>query len=447
MSKMSKRLSVRVTNPCSEAWEEMAGNDQVRFCSHCAKSVNNLSAMNRKDALRLVKRSEGNICIRYIQDPKTREPLFAERLHQISRRAPALAAGVIGATLSFASATYAQGDGRLVRSAVTRPAVDPEIPEKTGEVKPVGDAVVFGTVFDPNGAVVAGVGIRLVEPRQKIERSSTTSIDGGFRFEGVPEGSYMIIVDGGDVFADKSFADISVAKTGEVMQLVHLEPEKMRVVVGAMIAIDDNDPSNYRTELSKGVYSEELEDVLALLTAGNGVNEANADGSTPLFISVNDGTAEITRLLLSYGADVNHRNDEDETAIFMLSSGTPGDLIEHLLSAGAKINIKAKDGSTPLIRAAEDGSPEVVKLLIDAGADLNEADEKGETALIRAAFADDLEKVRMLLLAGAEVNKVNKAGETALDQVADAEVEALLISFGAVEGESDDSDDDDDGPT
>src|SRR3954464_1520431 len=86
----------------------MSGNDRVRFCSHCAKSVNDLSTMTRKEATRFVRTSGGDICIRYIADPVTRQPLFAEQLLQITRRAPSLAAGVVTASMAVTTASYAQ---------------------------------------------------------------------------------------------------------------------------------------------------------------------------------------------------------------------------------------------------------------------------------------------------------------------------------------------------
>src|SRR4051812_30007092 len=108
MSKKSFIDSVEVSSPCTKNWNEMAGNDRVRFCSHCSKNVNNLSEMTRKEALRFVRSSEGRICVRYIPDPITRRPMFAEQLLQIARRAPGLAAGVMTASMSISTATYAQ---------------------------------------------------------------------------------------------------------------------------------------------------------------------------------------------------------------------------------------------------------------------------------------------------------------------------------------------------
>jgi len=56
---------VEVASPCSASWEEMAGDERVRFCDHCALNVYNLSAMGRKEAEALIREHEGRLCIRY----------------------------------------------------------------------------------------------------------------------------------------------------------------------------------------------------------------------------------------------------------------------------------------------------------------------------------------------------------------------------------------------
>ena len=60
MKKKKLLDSINVKSPCSESWDEMFGNDEVRFCSHCAKNVHNLSAMTRQKAKELIKNSNGN---------------------------------------------------------------------------------------------------------------------------------------------------------------------------------------------------------------------------------------------------------------------------------------------------------------------------------------------------------------------------------------------------
>ncbi len=86
----------------------MQGTDKIRLCSHCAKHVNNLSEMTRKQAARLVRASNGNICIRYIADPVTKRPMFAEQLFQITRRRPGIAAGVLSTSIALSTAAYGQ---------------------------------------------------------------------------------------------------------------------------------------------------------------------------------------------------------------------------------------------------------------------------------------------------------------------------------------------------
>src|SRR5690349_9327885 len=93
--------SVRVKEPCSENWDEMTGNDKVRFCSHCSKSVNNISEMTPRKVAKLVMRSNGNLCIRYRVDPVTNGPIFSPQLVKIAGRA-GLAAGVLGASITLA---------------------------------------------------------------------------------------------------------------------------------------------------------------------------------------------------------------------------------------------------------------------------------------------------------------------------------------------------------
>ena len=53
--------SVRVNEPCNEDWNKMAGNEKVRFCSHCSRHVNNISEMTPRKAAKLVMRSNGNL--------------------------------------------------------------------------------------------------------------------------------------------------------------------------------------------------------------------------------------------------------------------------------------------------------------------------------------------------------------------------------------------------
>jgi hypothetical protein len=55
---------VRVASPCSANWDAMTGDDRVRHCGSCNKSVFNLSAMNRSEAEALLQSVNESICVR-----------------------------------------------------------------------------------------------------------------------------------------------------------------------------------------------------------------------------------------------------------------------------------------------------------------------------------------------------------------------------------------------
>ncbi|HSO38005.1 MAG TPA: hypothetical protein VLT33_36005 [Labilithrix sp.] len=59
---------VRVASPCKADWNEMLGDERVRFCLGCEKNVYNLSSMAREDAEALLQARLGNdLCIRFYQ--------------------------------------------------------------------------------------------------------------------------------------------------------------------------------------------------------------------------------------------------------------------------------------------------------------------------------------------------------------------------------------------
>ena len=89
----------------------MIGNDQVRFCEHCNLTVNDLSQLTRKRALRLVRASKGRLCIRYHSRPDGSlvTKSAPQKLYRIGRRASRIAAGAFSATLSLSSAAAAHG--------------------------------------------------------------------------------------------------------------------------------------------------------------------------------------------------------------------------------------------------------------------------------------------------------------------------------------------------
>jgi hypothetical protein len=56
---------LRIASPCDAAWEEMEGDELVRFCRHCQLNVYNLSGMSRREAAAFVREAEGRLCVRF----------------------------------------------------------------------------------------------------------------------------------------------------------------------------------------------------------------------------------------------------------------------------------------------------------------------------------------------------------------------------------------------
>jgi hypothetical protein len=59
---------VRVASPCKAEWNEMLGDERVRFCLSCEKNVYNLSSMTKDDAEALLRERLGDdLCVRFYQ--------------------------------------------------------------------------------------------------------------------------------------------------------------------------------------------------------------------------------------------------------------------------------------------------------------------------------------------------------------------------------------------
>lgn len=443
MSKKSFIDSVKVGSPCGEDWEKMSGNERVRFCSHCSKHVNNLSEMTRKEAARFVRGSGGDICIRYIADPVTRQPMFANQLLQITRRAPGIAAGVMTASMSLSTAAYAQGgiapvaiDNAVVR--VEGKSCDDNAKNKT-ESKAKGK--ITGTVTDPNGAVIPNANVNLFSSVRAMATSSDA--DGNYKFENLSPGTYRIEITSpgfvtniseivlnnrGDIVADSALEVGGFEEVVEVKADVELKVSNESVTVGGAIAVVE-----YTSELSRAIADDDIELVRELLVKGANVNakEESYSKITPLFVAVEQGNIEIVRLLLDFGAKVNARDSEKQTPLMRLDEDATPELVELLLQYRAKVDAVDNEGNTALILTAERVNPEVLEALIDAGADVNDSNKEGKTPLMSAVESDNIESVRTLLVAGAKADAKDDEGGDAWDYAYDKKIKKLLVTYGA----------------
>lgn len=52
---------------CPVKWKDMKGDDKVRACAACKKNVYNVAKLNRQQAIDLIERNEGTLCLRLFQ--------------------------------------------------------------------------------------------------------------------------------------------------------------------------------------------------------------------------------------------------------------------------------------------------------------------------------------------------------------------------------------------
>jgi hypothetical protein len=54
----------RIATPCKANWDDMVGDERVRFCGDCGQNVYNLESMTSGEATDLLEELEGDVCVR-----------------------------------------------------------------------------------------------------------------------------------------------------------------------------------------------------------------------------------------------------------------------------------------------------------------------------------------------------------------------------------------------
>ena len=433
MPKFRNEKEFKIGGPCDESWDEMKGNEKVRVCEHCEKAVNNLSAMTRKEALRLVRASGGNICLRYYPDPKTQRPIFIERMQKLAAQS-GVSAGLLTASVALSGAAYAQSPSAPTAGiSITRTT-------HVGEVGGDETGSVTGVVTDPNGAVIPYALVSLFNETTGTYFTTTANLEGYYEFKDVPAGVYKMKFEAGN-FAAREYSSITVYETGMVREDAQLTlPQVGEIVqVGGSTEIQESVtvgvisvvPSN---PLVQAALNNDLEDVKArvMMRAKVNVRDKAYDGISPLHAAIENGNIEMVQFLLDRGAKVNIRDFQKRTPLMMMDEDATPELLQLMIRYGAKMSLADKEGNTLLMHFAEYNQPEILRYLLTAGIPINAKNKDGETALMIAADSDQVETVRALLDAGADANLADNENEAAIEKTSNAEVKSLLISFGAV---------------
>jgi hypothetical protein len=157
---------IKIASPCSADWEQMEGNDRVRFCAECKKNVFNLSAMTRRDAEALIQGKNGDMCARLYRRAdgtvltEDCSVGFNMKVTHVRRKIGWVVAGA----LSFASA-FAQEAASL-----------------------------SGRVMDVSGAVVPRAKITITDPKTGNAMQLESDEVGKFSESSLRPGSYTVKV-------------------------------------------------------------------------------------------------------------------------------------------------------------------------------------------------------------------------------------------------------------
>lgn len=151
-----------------------------------------------------------------------------------------------------------------------------------------------------------------------------------------------------------------------------------------------------------------------LIAAGQGINEKDLEGNTPLHHAAQNGRRDLLASLIAAGATVNSQNNAGETPLlkFLRTGEFHPASVASFLDRNADPNLAAKDGFTPMSFAASSACTSydfsaklsVLRALIERGGDMNRADSSGRTALHFAATARPTKALELVASRVANLN-------------------------------------------
>ncbi len=182
----------RIASPCPANWDEMSGDDRVRFCDLCNLHVYNIARLTQKEADSLITNTEGRLCARLFRrsDGTIITSDCPVGLRAIRRRLAKIAGAVCAAALSICSTALPRG-----RSGIATLQPRPSERSNTGLfMSPIISAAVSGTITDPNGDPIKDAVVTLINLQTSQKQTARSDRKGRYRFHVSEFGSYQIKV-------------------------------------------------------------------------------------------------------------------------------------------------------------------------------------------------------------------------------------------------------------
>ena len=205
---------IRIATPCPTSWEQMTGEERVRFCSLCNLNVYNFSSLTKREAEALIATTEGRLCARLYRRRDgtliTKDcPLGLRALRRkVSQKAAAMFA-LIGSLSTMVLGQSVKKD----TSCVPQTRISQRDITSSAE-----ETILTGQVFDPARALVPDAEVTLKNVATKEIRKSVTGEEGTFKFVGMPPGKYLLKIQTPG-FASYELEDLNVKQK----QVTHLD--------------------------------------------------------------------------------------------------------------------------------------------------------------------------------------------------------------------------------
>ena len=236
---------LRIATPCPISWEQMTGDNRVRFCNHCQLNVYNLSALSRVEAEELIASTEGRLCARLFRraDGTVLTENCPVGLRALRRRVAKRTAAIFAAIVSLSG--VALGQHGAAKNGKTGCTPQTKI-TRTDATSDPQEKVLSGTVVDPMGAVIPRAKVKLINSNAKEIRETCTNDDGVFEFTPIASGKYLIKIEAIG-FKKYEFTDVlikedkltkfeGILEPGSAeMGIVLLEPSLIEIPPGTMI--------------------------------------------------------------------------------------------------------------------------------------------------------------------------------------------------------------------
>ena len=225
---------LRIATPCPISWDQMTGDNRVRFCDHCHLNVYNISALSRFEAERLIAATEGRLCARLFRraDGTVLTSDCPVGLRAFRRRVSKKTAAIFAAIVSLGCVVLGQQSssskngksGCTPQTKITRTKATSNANEKA----------LSGTVLDPIGAVIPRAKVKLINSETKEMRETTTNDEGRFEFTPVAPGNYSITLEATG-FKNLKIGDVGLEKDKFTYIEMILQPAVQWEVVGLLV--------------------------------------------------------------------------------------------------------------------------------------------------------------------------------------------------------------------